>query len=195
MMAGKYLLRTILLPALVALMAGCTSPNPVLYTIAPVDGPIEAGGPPVVLLEQIALERYLERSQIVRSSENYRLEVRANDWWGEPLPAMLSRVLVTELGQRLSHSTVISEGGAVSAPPGASIGLNIRRLDEDASGRLVLQAQVSVIFRDRNKPKLRDFRFVVTPASPGTPGEVAAISAALGQLADAVARMVAEGGK
>ena len=34
---------------------------------------------------QIGLARYLERSQIVRSSENYRLDVMSNDWWGEPL--------------------------------------------------------------------------------------------------------------
>ena len=45
----------------------------------------------------------------------------ANDWWGEPLGAMLSRVLVEELGQRLPQSTVISETGAVSAPPDATI--------------------------------------------------------------------------
>lgn len=193
-MAGKHLRRTIVL-AVVALTAACASKSPTLYTIAPVDGPTQAGGPPVVLLEQIALEPYLERSQIVRSSENYRLNVMTNDWWGEPLPAMVNRVLVTELGQQLPHSTVISETGAVSAPPGASIALNIRRLDEDASGRLVLEAQASVSFKDRNRPRLRNLRFVVTPSSPGTPGQVAAISTALGQLADALADMVIEGGR
>ena len=30
------------------------------------------------------------------SSENYRLDVMSNDWWGEPLGAMLSRVLTEE---------------------------------------------------------------------------------------------------
>ena len=62
-----------------------------------------------------AIARFLERSQIVRSSENYRLDVMSNDWWGEPLGAMVSRVLVEELGQRLPQSTVIGESGAVSA--------------------------------------------------------------------------------
>ena len=60
-----------------------------------------AGGPKVIVLQQIGLARYLERSQIVRSSENYRLDVMPNDWWGEPLGAMLSRVLIDELSQRL----------------------------------------------------------------------------------------------
>ena len=68
----------------------------------------------------------------------------SNDWWGEPLGAMLSRVLVEELGQRLPQSTVISENGAVSAQPDATIELNMQRLDEDAAGNLVLQAQAAV---------------------------------------------------
>ena len=86
-------------------LGACSSPNPALYTIAPITGAEQSGGPKVVLLQQIGLDRYLERSQIVRSSENYRLDVLSNDWWGEPLSAMLSRVLVTELGQRLPRST------------------------------------------------------------------------------------------
>ena len=58
-----------------AILGACSSPNPTLYTIAPVTGTEQSHGPKVVLLQQIGLDRYLERSQIVRSSENYRLDV------------------------------------------------------------------------------------------------------------------------
>ena len=51
---------------------------------------------------------------------------------------MLSRVLIEELSQRLPQSTVIGESGAVTASPDATIELNVQRLDEDASGNLVL---------------------------------------------------------
>ena len=165
-------------------------PSPVLYTIAPVQGPVQSGGPKVIVLQQIATAHYLERSQIVRSSENYRLDVMSNDWWGEPLSAMLSRVLTEELGQRLPQSTVIGETGAVSASPDATIELNVQRLDEDASGNVVLQAQASVSFKGRPGPVLRSFRFVVTPPAAGIQGEVTAISTALGQLADGLASML-----
>ena len=175
---------------LAAMVAGCASPNPALYTIAPVSGAVQTGGPKVVALQQISLARYLERSQIVRSSENYRLDVMSNDWWGEPLGAMLSRVLVEELGQRLPQSTVIGESGALTASPDATIELNVQRLDEDAAGTLVLQAQASVSFKSRKGPALRSFRFVVTPPAPGIPGEVTAISTAVGQLADGLASML-----
>jgi hypothetical protein len=176
--------------ALVAAVAGCTSPDPVLYTVATVRGATQAGGPRVVLVQQIAVAHFLERSQIVRSSENYRLDVMSNDWWGEPLPAMLNRVLVEELGQRLPQSTVIADNGAVSARPDATVEVNIQRLDEDAAGQLVLQAQAAVRATDQAQPVLRSFRFVVPPPAPGIPGEVAAISAAVGQLADGIAPLL-----
>jgi uncharacterized protein len=175
---------------LAAVLAACSSPSPVLYTIAPVQGPVQSGGPKVIALQQIATAHYLERSQIVRSSENYRLDVMSNDWWGEPLSAMLSRVLTEELGQRLPQSTVIGETGAVSASPDATVELNVQRLDEDASGNVVLQAQASVSFKGRTGPVLRSFRFVVTPPAAGIQGEVTAISTALGQLADGLASML-----
>lgn len=173
-----------------AAIAACSSPSPVLYTIAPAPGTPQTGGPKVVALQQISVARFLERSQIVRSSENYRLDVMSNDWWGEPVGAMLSRVLVEELGQRLPQSTVIGESGAVTASPDATIELNLQRLDEDASGNLVLQAQASVSFKGRGPPALRGFRFVVTPPAPGVPGEVTAISTAVGQLADGLTSML-----
>src|SRR5437762_409637 len=176
--------------ALAATLVACSSPSPVLYTIAPVQGQVQPGGPKVIVLQQISTAHYLERSQIVRSSENYRLDVMSNDWWGEPLSAMLSRVLTEELGQRLPQSTVLGESGGVSASPDATIELNVQRLDEDASGNVVLQAQASASFKGRAAPVLRNFRFVVTPPAQGTAGEVNAISTAVGQLADGLASML-----
>jgi uncharacterized protein len=178
---------------LAAALVACSSPDPALYTIAPVTGDVQSRGPKVIVLQQIATARYLERSQIVRSSENYRLDVMSNDWWGEPLSAMLSRVLTEELGQRLPQSVVLGENGAVTASPDATIELNLQRLDEDAAGNVVLQAQASVSYKGRGAPVLRSFRFVVTPPTPDTPGEVTAISTALGQLADGLASMLVTG--
>ena len=189
MSGARYHCRLAVLGLLTVIVA-CSSPSPVLYTIAPVQGPVQPGGPKVIALQQISTAHYLERSQIVRSSENYRLDVMSNDWWGEPLSAMLSRVLTEELGQRLPQSTVIGETGAVSASPDATVELNVQRLDEDASGNVVLQAQASVSFKGRPGPVLRSFRFVVTPPAADIQGEVTAISTALGQLADGVALML-----
>jgi uncharacterized protein len=174
-----------------AALAGCSSPDPVLHTIATAPGPVQPGGPRVVLVQQVATAHFLERSQIVRSSENYRLDVMSNDWWGEPLAPMLNRILVEELGQRLPQSAVIAENGAVSARPDATVEVNVQRLDEDGAGNLVLQAQVAVRATGQIQPVLRSFRFSVPPPAAGVPGEVAAISTAVGRLADGIAPMLA----
>jgi uncharacterized protein len=175
-----------------ASLCACSSPNPVLYTISPINGREQSGAPPVIDIEQIGLARYLERSEVVRSSEGYRLTVMANDWWGEPLGPMLSRIVATELQQRLPGSTVVSDTGAVSVPTDTSIALNVERLDENASGLVVLQVQAALYHEGRSRALIRTFRFSAAPPTPGTEGEVAAISSAVAQLADALAVMIVE---
>ena len=179
--------------ALVGVFAGCSSPNPLLFTVAPVPGSPQGRGPNIIVLQPIALARYLERSEIVRSSENYRLDVMSNDWWGEPLSAMLSRVLIEEMSQRLPQSTVLPSSGAVSVTPDATVELNVQRLDEDAAGRLVLLAQASVEFKGRGVPIVRSFNFTQAPPTLDISGEVAAISTAVGQLADGLTSMLQAG--
>lgn len=176
--------------AIAAMSVGCSSPDPVLYTIAPSSGAARTGGAAIVLLDRVDIPRYLDRSQIVKSSENYRLDVKSNDWWGEPLAPMLRRVLRQELAQRLPQTTVLNESGAVSATPDVTIDLDLQRLDEDASGNVVLQAQASVSLKGRKAPILRNFQFSVPSSAATSAAEVAAISVAVGQLADGLAAMV-----
>ena len=176
------------------LLAACSSPNPKLYTIAPVPGPVvQSGAPSLIVVRDVTVARYLERSQIVRSSDNYRLNVMENDWWGEPLGAMLDRILVDELSERLPRSTITSESGAGALAPGATVEVNVSRLDQDAKGELVLQAQATVTKHSQRESMLRSFRLTVMPPQPGSTGEVAAISTAVGQLADAIVAMLATG--
>jgi uncharacterized lipoprotein YmbA len=142
------------------------------------------------MLRTIGVAHYLVRRQIVRSSENYRVDVMANDWWGEPLDAMLGRVLVQELGERLPHSHVYETTGAVTATPDASIEVELQRLDLDANGQLLLIAQAAVSGGPRTPVARRGFRIAVTPSATSIAGQVAATSAALGQLADGIAAML-----
>jgi len=174
--------------SLLAALPACSSPNPTLYTLAVVPGATHAGAPRVIELRAIALARYLERSQIVRSSEDYRLDVSGNEWWGEPLDAMMGRILVQELTERLPGSTIFAENTAISVTPDVSVGINLQRLDMDRTGTLVLIAQVALSGR---MTTARNLRLTVTPPSTDTSGLVSAMSTATGQLADAVAAMLA----
>jgi uncharacterized protein len=178
---------------LLVAQVACSSPDPNLYTIAPISAATQTGAPKVIALRQIGLARYLERSQIVRSSENYRLDVMSNDLWGEPLGSMLTRVLVDELSQRLPQSTVYAETGALSVSPDATIELNVSRLDLNAAGLLILQAQAAVTSKGRGNPITRSFRFEVPSTEGSIAGEVAATSNAVGQLADGLTMMLITG--
>jgi uncharacterized lipoprotein YmbA len=174
-----------------ASLLGCASPNPTLYTLAPVSGASVPGGPRVVTLRTVGLARYLERPQIVRSSENYQLNIAANDWWGEPLGAMVSRVLSAELAQRLPGSSVFSEAGAISVQADATAEVNIQRLDADAPGNVILDAQLAVSSADsRRRTATRIMHVSIPPPHPGMTGQVAASSAALGRIADTLADML-----
>jgi uncharacterized lipoprotein YmbA len=180
-------LRRLMLALLVLLPAGCSSPNPVLYTLAPVAGQTDAGGPRYVELRDVTLPRYLERSQIVRSTEDFRLDVLANDWWGESLTSMFGRVLMQDLAQRLPNSTVYPETGAISVVPGATVAVNVHRFDADRTGALILDADLLV---KRQQPAARHVHVAVPVSGPGTAALVGAMSTALGELADTAAGMV-----
>ncbi len=175
-----------------ALVAGCgASPDPVLYTIPMRPGPVLAGGPKSVQLRDIALAAYLDRKEIVRSSEGYKLGVTSNDWWGEGLNTMLSRVIVVGLSQRLPSSNIYAEGGAISPDANAVLGVNIQRLDLDAQGTLQLLAQAAVEFEHPRRPKVaRTFHISKTPPSAKVEGQVAAITDAVAELTDGMAQML-----
>jgi uncharacterized lipoprotein YmbA len=184
------MLRRALLASLVAL-SGCASQNPDLYALSIVPGTPQPGGPKLVVLHDIGLARYLERLQIVRSSEDYRLNVRSNDWWGEPLGGMLGRVLVEELSQRLPGTSVFAEAGAITSVPDAVLEVNIQRMDAGSDGVLVLAAQVAVSQqRGRRNDRNTAVRLSVPIAGTDTRSAVAAMSTAVGQLADRIAAML-----
>jgi uncharacterized lipoprotein YmbA len=183
------MMRRMLLAGLAAL-AGCSSSNPELYTLNAVPGVAQPGGPRWVVLREISLARYLERDQIVRSSEGNRLDVRANDWWGEPLGGMLSRVLVENLSQRLPGTSVLSEFGAITSDSESIVELNIQRMDVGSDGNLLLLTQISAGKLRGRRNVARSSRIAVPVAGADTRSVVVAMSTATGQLADAIAEML-----
>jgi len=189
---GRRRLGVLALPAFgLPVLAACgSSPEPSLYTLAVRSGPSLPKGPRVVQLRDIGLPGYLDRKEIVRSSEDYKLDVRANAWWGEPLGAMLGRVLVIELSQRLPNSKVYSESGAITADPNAVVGVDIQRLDADKAGAVILLAQVAVQFNRPTRSVARNFAITKPVATPDTAGHVAASSDAVAELADGIAALL-----
>ncbi len=170
-------------------LAGCASPDPVLYTLSPVQGVSQPRGPARIEVRDVGLARYLDRPQIVLSTADSRVDIAGNQRWGDPLGAMFSRVLAENLGQRLPGSLVYNDTGTLSVTPDVVVEVNLQRLDRDANGDILLLAQVAVVRGGRTATQA--VRLTVRPAGSSTQDYVRAMSKASGQLADTIAAMLA----
>ena len=180
---------------LLALPAACSSPPPELYTLAALPGATSHIAARAIELRRIGVAGYLDRPEIVRSSAAYRLQVTSTERWGEPVGSMLNRVFTEDLVERLPGTAVYSESGAISATPDLVLEIDVQRLDADASGDVVLLAQVALRHAGGGQPaEAQTLRLTARPARPGLADHVAAMSRALAQLADQVVAMLAKGG-
>jgi uncharacterized lipoprotein YmbA len=100
------------------LLAGCASPEPAYFTLAARPGAPQPGGLRLVELRRIGLAGYLDRPEIVRTSADYRLHLGAGERWGEPLGALVARVLAEDLNTRLPGTSVFTASGSISAGAG-----------------------------------------------------------------------------
>ena len=82
------------------------------------------------------------------------------------------------------------ESGAISAEPDVTLQVNVQRLDQDASGSVQLIAQFAVV---RRVSDARGVTLRVPARGPSAAGLVAAMSEAVGQLADRIAAALAVG--
>ncbi len=172
--------------------AACSSPPPDLYTLAAQPGPVVHGTARSVELRRFGLAAYLDRPEIVRSSAAYRLQVTTTERWGEPLGKMLGRVFAEDLVERMPDTAVFNETGAVSTQPDKVVAVDVQRFDADASGEVVLLAQVAVRPADDTRPaEARTLRIAARPGGKSVADQVAAMSRALAQLADTVAGILA----
>lgn len=186
--------REVLLAPLGLALARCASPDPAIYTLRAVPGPVQSGGPASVKLTRPGLAGYLDRSEIVRDSTANRLLLRGGERWGEPLGDMIGRVLAEDLSQRLAGTSVFTEAGAISADAAETVELDVQRFDLDVSGVVVLLAQVAVQpGHDSRQVITHSLRLTAQPTANATPALVTAMSSVLGQLADALAGLLVQG--
>ncbi|MBV8613136.1 MAG: membrane integrity-associated transporter subunit PqiC [Acetobacteraceae bacterium] len=172
-------------------LAGC-SPNPAYYSLAPVTGAPGGGGPRVVELRRVSLAGYLDRQEMVLASQGYRLRITPRSVWAEPPADMIGRILAENLSQRLPGTVVFREATGATVTPRATVAVSVQRFDAMSTGPLVLRALV--IVSRRNGHGSGQVVTLTVPREADTPDAlVASMSAALGQLADRIAGMVAGG--
>ncbi len=183
--------------AAIALLAlsGCASPETTFFILSVAPGtPMAAlpqGTPRTVELRTPGIPGYLDRTDIVLRNVDYRLQVGHFQSWAEPLADMTGRVLAEDLSQRLPAMSVYTEAGAISATPDARADIDILQFSAGPDGVVRLVAQVAVEAGIGHALiAQRRVSLAVTPGGPTTPALVAAMSAALGQLADQLVKLL-----
>lgn len=173
-------------------LTGCwSSAEPTFYALAPTRGVAASSNLRTVRIQRPGLAGYLDRPEIVRRVTDYRLGVAANDRWGEPLDAMLGRVLAEDVEERIPGVAVFTEDGAITQDPDATVEVDVRRFDVGNDGRALLWAEVAVQRGNhQGTPSSRSVRLSAAPASSATSALVATLSDLLGQLADQIAALL-----
>jgi hypothetical protein len=178
----------------VLLLAGCAGPAPRLYILGPpappVSGMTSEAGRPIVELKTVTVPDYLDTLDIQLRDGQNALKVSKTGRWGERLSIGVTRALEEDLTKRLPG--LVIERSVASGPPARTLLVTVDGFDIMPDGRCVLTARWSVLGADRQGIAASERASVVTMVPIGSDGMkdadiVAAMAAAVGQLADRVA--------
>jgi uncharacterized lipoprotein YmbA len=169
------------------LFCGCgSSPNTTYYTLAAVSGTIRQASLGTIEVRRPGIAGYLDRTEVLAQWDGQRLQLANNSAWGEPITAMIGRVLAEDLSDRLHGSVAISASSDLTVQASAVVELVIRKFDLGADGYVHLNVLWSL--RGAGQTSTRASALQARPVTPTDTGAiVAAMSGVLGQLADEIA--------
>lgn len=174
------------------LFCGCgTSPNTTYYTLAAVSGKLRPSSLGTIEVRRPGIAGYLDRSEILAQWDGQRLQMAESACWGEPIAAMIGRVLADDLSERLRGTIVLSSSSELSIQADTAIELVVRKFDLGSDGLVHLNALASV--RRGGQSTTRAFALQARPVATDTGAVVAAMSSLLGQLADELANALLTG--
>jgi hypothetical protein len=182
--------------ALAGLLAACADSPPTRFfqlEPTPAEGPrLDLPGPPIGVAA-VRLPPELERRALVLEGPGAELQVRGTERWAGPLDLMVRRTLALNLARRLAEGDVVVPGQP--KPEGGSHGtvVTIERFAAGPEGTVVLAADWSLVAPDGRTLLRQSERVTARAASPEGAAVSAAMSRALGRLADAMARDLADG--
>ena len=194
--------RLIAATAMVALLCGCSS-TPVTrsYVLsAAVAAPAAAGtsaAPVTVVIKNLTLPQYLDRSQIVIRGGGHRIQIVENELWAGNLRQDMTRVLVENLGRLLASDRVVAAPYSVPLQPDYRVEVEVLRFERGTDARVALVARWwltrgsdGVLLASPSET------YLGSPLVADTPFEalVASMSAVYAELAQAIARGILAAG-
>jgi uncharacterized lipoprotein YmbA len=189
------------LVVLSVLLAGCTILPPAsdpsrFYTLAtrdaatPTAARIDAGRAPSVVVGPVTVPAYLDRNEVAVRVSPTEIRYTPTERWAEPLADNFTRVLAEDLGAALASDRVVPQSAATGLAPDFFVEVVVVRFEAGADGSAQLTARWAVRDRDRKIVVVRQTQHPRQATAATTEGGVKALSAALGDLADAIAAAI-----
>jgi uncharacterized lipoprotein YmbA len=182
--------RLVLISSCAALLTGCTSAPVHSWRIASVTGQARGGTGTRIAVRGIGLPGAMSPSGVPAPGGAYAADTFPNDLWAAPLATMLQTAMVENLAQRLPADIVLADGGAIGAAPDQLVEIQVLAFTPDASGNIILSAQLAA--RPATKQDWQLQSFTATKAGGQAAETIAATMSMLwGEAADRLASMLA----
>ena len=183
---------------MLCLLAGCAgSPSTHFYTLDPVSAPASAltANPTqshrLIVVGQVQLPPALDRLSVVTRSGPDQLAISDENRWAAPLDDIVRHTLSADLAARMPPGRVLAPGDPVPASGARSLIVDVQDFLPDER-HVTLNARWTLLDGTPPRPVLTRREMIdITAASPTTAAEIAAMSRALGALADRIAAQLA----
>ena len=181
--------------AILALLCGCSStPATRYYVLSPTaEAPARRAAAVVVVITDVRLPQYLDRSRIVTRGGDHRLQVSENELWAGNLREDMTRVLAENLGRLLESGRVIAAPHNLRLQPDYRVEVEVLRFEREPGGRVGLSARWWLT-RGSAAALLASPGATLfgAPLGENAPYEalVASMSSVYGELAQAIARSI-----
>jgi uncharacterized lipoprotein YmbA len=182
---------------LVLALAGClgSAPEPRFFTLSSVTGaadPAVAARPELgLVLGQVELPRYLDRSELVTRSGEYGLEVHNLVRWGGSLRTDVQRVVADDLARLLGTSRIAVYPNEARFPVSYRVLLELLEFGSAPGHPVTLRTRWTIAAADGHAVAVGATDRAETPASASWEDYVAAHGAALAGVTREIAERIA----
>lgn len=178
-----------------ALLCACASTPANRYYVlgATVEAPVRPAAAVTVVITDVRLPQYLDRSQIVVRGGDHRLQISEYDLWAGNLREDMTRVLAVNLGRLLESERVLPAPNSLRLKPDYRVEVEVLRFERESGGRVGLLARWWLM-RGSDAALLASSTEMLsgTPLGDDAPYDalVASMSSVYGELANAIARSI-----
>jgi uncharacterized lipoprotein YmbA len=171
--------------ALAALLSGCGTSPPLRYyalaVVTPATRPTAAPGTLQIHVRHVGLPPEMDHRGLTHHQGPTRLTISDTDEWSAPLGTLIQATVTRDLGERLGYEHVLAPN---VQPVAKQATLDLDFVNLSADDNCAIGAQVNWTLSVPDAATRRGTTVLMAPATGCPAGLAAALSAALGDLAD-----------